>query len=167
MIHRLWLTAIAVVFTFGCSEASKQPTTPLASTPIASPEPQKQESTTAGVDQTDTAPKSKTVIETIESAIAMLEAKRFPEFLETFLVPEEFESLKNSGEYDRVLQNFKTKNADDLLKALKSIRGTEPRMSDDGKIARFTTTESIASQNTLAFVKVNGAWYIPNKPPSE
>ena len=85
----------------------------------------------------DTHPK--TVEETIAAATRTLEAGRYVEFFETFVVPEELNQLKASDRFDDLVQNFQGSRASGLLKVLKSIQGTEPTMSEDGKIAWFET----------------------------
>ncbi|MGB7323802.1 MAG: hypothetical protein WBD31_02950 [Rubripirellula sp.] len=163
MLLRILYLALPFALLFGCSK------TP--GTTVAEPQqvaiPQSTDVVESATSDTTNAVAPETVAERIHSAIAMLEAKKHKEFLESFFVPEELKAAKDSGDYDDVVENFSSRNAPELLDALRSIRGTEPTMSDDQKTAWFTIEVRIASQNTLAFVNVDGSWFIPNKPPKK
>lgn len=102
---------------------------------------------------------------TIEKAITLLENREFRTFIESIFEPSELEEIKRAGNFDTIIANFPKSNAPELLKALRTIRTATPRVSSDGKIVWYKSLD--VGPREIAFVFVNGAWYIPNKPPRE
>jgi hypothetical protein len=94
----------------------------------------------------------------IDSAIVMLEAGSYREFLQEFVDPE---FVEHKG-VDAIMEEFEKEKADELLEVLKEIRTAKPTYSKHGTIAAFKVPEHHHVAGPLRFVRVDRVWYIQN-----
>ena len=97
----------------------------------------------------------------VAQGIGLLEGEQYRAFLSLFKTPREVETLKRRGQFEAMVEEFPKQEAPALLAALKSIRGTQPEMSEDKKIASFTPSEKIAGREQVTFVYQDGDWFLP------
>jgi hypothetical protein len=96
----------------------------------------------------------------IPEAIRLLEAKEYKTMLKEFGAPDALKKILGEVSLDQFAERFAAGKADDLLKALKSIKGKKPEMSDDGNKATFTLADRNAQPVILE--KIDKCWYIAN-----
>lgn len=59
-------------------------------------------------------------------------------------------------------ESFGEKKAPQLKNILKSIKGTEPTIDDEGKTATYELKEAVGSKKTISFRKIDKLWYLKN-----
>lgn len=98
----------------------------------------------------------------IVEGIRLLEAKDYTNFLKTFVDPEQFKKFSESGNIEEFANKFGERKGPQLLEVLKSIKGKEPKLENDGKKATYEIKIEGVSKNTITFVKIEKYWYISN-----
>ena len=99
----------------------------------------------------------------IKKGVEVLEATKYSEFLERYMVPEDLAKLKKSGDFDSIAAGFKD-HADVMLKVLKGIQDAKPELSEDGALATFDVSK-LEGQHPpkIQFRQVKDVWYIADK----
>ncbi len=98
----------------------------------------------------------------IPEGIRLLEAKEYAVFLKAFVPPELLGRLTEKTTLEEFAKQFSEQKGPRLLKALQSIKGTKPLLSDDGLKATFKPKDDTGKERTLVFVKIGKYWYIGN-----
>jgi hypothetical protein len=99
----------------------------------------------------------------IKKGVEMLEAKKSSEFLERYMIPDDLDKLKKSGDFDKIAAGFK-EHADLMAKVLKGIQDAKPELSEDGKLATFDVSKLEGPHPPkIQFRQVKDVWYIADK----
>jgi hypothetical protein len=97
----------------------------------------------------------------IPHGIALLEASKFKEFLETFATPEDLKKMKEVTSLDELAKRFGKDRAPNVIAVLKAIKDAKPKLEDDGKKATYPIPENLAeTKQSIVFIRVGTAWYI-------
>lgn len=99
---------------------------------------------------------------TIDSCIAMLEAKDYVTFLERVIHPDDRERYAAKGGYEELAKEFAGEKADVLLSVLKYVRTRTPKFTERETVATFKLGKGVAPRGTIAFVSVAKVWYLKN-----
>jgi hypothetical protein len=99
----------------------------------------------------------------IKKGVETLEAKKYTEFLERYMLPDDLAKFKKSGEFDKIAAAFKD-HADVMIKILKGLQDLKPEMSEDGAIATFDVSKLEGPHpEKIQFRRVKDVWYIADK----
>ncbi len=99
---------------------------------------------------------------TIDSCIAMVEAGEYVAFLERVVHPDDRERYASRGGYEELAKEFAGEKAEVLLRVLKYVRTRTPKFTKAETVATFKLKKGMAPRNTIAFVAVDGVWYLSN-----
>lgn len=104
---------------------------------------------------------------TLETAVPhgvkLLEAKRYKEFLETFVHPDDLAKLPPGQTLDDIAASFgQGDKASVMLAVFRSIRGEPPTLSEQGALATYKVTVKDAPRDEIEFTRRDGRWYIRN-----
>ena len=97
----------------------------------------------------------------IDEGISMLEAKKYEEFLNRFVHPDDKAKMP---EIKKIAEDFGKGRADDVLAALKKAKEQEPEYNADKTMAtfKFDANANLKTNKPLTFKKTNDVWYIVN-----
>lgn len=98
----------------------------------------------------------------IDEGIRLLEDEEYIKFVKMFVPPDELKKITEKRSIEEFAEGFGEKNAPRLKKVLKSIKGSEPTIDDDGKMATYELKEAVGSKKTISFVKIDKLWYLKN-----
>lgn len=96
----------------------------------------------------------------IAEATKMLEDKKYKEFLERFVHPDDKKRITKT--WDKVVEGFGEKSGR-LLEILKLIGKSKVKLTDEGKTASFTVNPALeGNKPTIRFGKIEKDWYLFN-----
>jgi hypothetical protein len=95
----------------------------------------------------------------LKEMITMLETNKHREFVERFMNPDMVKKFKESGQFAKIVENFKIGKADELLKTLKKAQDVNPEIENDGKKATYKSDQF---RRPLIFEKIKGKWHLMN-----
>lgn len=98
----------------------------------------------------------------VAEAIRLLEAKEYGALLKAFVPPEDLKKFTERGGFEELESQFAKSNAPELLEILKSIKGSTPKMENEGKKAVFQFKEPRNGKKSITFNKIDKYWYIQN-----
>ncbi len=99
----------------------------------------------------------------IKKGIELLDAKKYTEFLERYMLPDDLAKFKKSGDFDKIAADFK-EHAEVMVKILKGLQGLKPEMSDDGAVTTYDVSKLEGPHpDKLQFRQVKDVWYIADK----
>lgn len=96
----------------------------------------------------------------IPEAIRMLEAKEYAIFLKAFVEPKQLKKMAEQGPMEDAVKKFANSNAKQLLRVLKWIKDTTPKMNKEGTSARYEFNLDGVSRTDITFNKIDKYWYI-------
>lgn len=104
---------------------------------------------------------------TIKSGTALLKEKKFKEFIELFMPPDELESLNKSGHLNDVLDSMSKQSdkVDGIVKVFEALVDQDPKLSEDNSIATFEMPkiENAPPDKEIEFQKIKDRWYAKTK----
>ncbi|RCS44597.1 hypothetical protein DTL42_16865 [Bremerella cremea] len=103
-----------------------------------------------------------TLATAIPEGIRLLEAEQYEEFLTKFVSPADLKMITARKSMDEFVNSFNERKAARVLKALKAIEGTKPKLDAAGTKANFVFKQEIDGKKSLTFVKVDKYWYLSN-----
>lgn len=104
---------------------------------------------------------------TLETAlphgVKLLEEKRYKEFFETFVHPDDLPDLPPGQTLDDVAESFgRSDRSAVMLSVFTSIQAERPVLSEDGTVATYKVTVKKAPRDEIRFVRRDGRWYVTN-----
>ena len=103
------------------------------------------------------------LVTAIKKGIELLDAKKYTEFLERYMLPDDLAKFKKSATSTRSLPISK-EHAEVMVKILKGLQGLKPEMSEDAQ-SRPLTSQKLEGPHPdkLQFRQVKDVWYIADK----
>lgn len=98
----------------------------------------------------------------IPYALRLIKKDEIEKLLLEFLEPDMLKKLKESPGLDKVVEQFRERNAQDLVEALEQVRDIEPTFDEDGKLATFKLKKKVGSHEEIQFRKHGKNWHICN-----
>jgi hypothetical protein len=100
----------------------------------------------------------------ISHAVSLLETKQYAKAIETLADPEALKKAleREKKSIDELAASFAEDKAGPLLEVLKSIRGTKPELSDEGRRASFSIDHPEIPKKKLIFAKNGKLWSLQN-----
>lgn len=172
MALRFTRLSIPVLAISACACGPREPAeAPAAPAPVAvttPAPPAAEESTPRGLEVAQSEPPPRgpaTLPETIEIAIALLQANDHRGLILQLLDPEDRAKIRERGQdLDSLVREFgDSDKPKQLLEVLISVRGQEPEMSNDGTVATLQGNAPDAPKGgKLEFRRVGDRWYLQN-----
>ncbi len=97
----------------------------------------------------------------ITRGLGLLETKRYVEFLQMFLKPEDLKELTERRTLDEVAKEYTGEFETHMLVLFRRIKTMKPVMNPERTTATFTLPgEGIDGENEFTFLRVGKDWYI-------
>lgn len=94
----------------------------------------------------------------IDQAIQLLEEKKYAELIRLLASPKFVKNQEEKGTFNQTVAEFDSRQAQNLLNALKQTRGKQPTMRENGRHAIYEI--SISGRTELDFELIDGKWYL-------
>jgi hypothetical protein len=99
----------------------------------------------------------------IKTGIEMLNAKKYTDFLERYMLPDDLAKFKKSGDFENIAADFKA-HADVMVKILKGVQELKPELSEEGAVATYDVSKLEGEHpDKIQFRRVKDVWYIADK----
>ena len=95
----------------------------------------------------------------IKEGIRLLEAKKYAEFLETFVRPSELAELLDKRSLAETADEFGKRRAADLLAVLRAASALKPALNEGGTRAEYVFEKPIGRERRLQLQKIGEFWY--------
>lgn len=156
--------------------AAATPTIAAAQQTQAAPSPAEKPTSPKKTSPEETSPAAmpqSTPQEAVAKGHAMLAAGQAAEFMRAFMLPEDIETLEKDGQFERIVDSFKSRKAKELEDVLKRAMAVEPEMIEATETQRAMavfTVEDPKSAGTprsrdtsVTFEKVDDVWRMSNR----
>jgi hypothetical protein len=108
------------------------------------------------------AAEQRTVSQTIDKVIQLIDAKEYKAMIENCVDPAQVEKLKSMGNFDENFKAFPEEKAQALKSALTKAKDIPPVYNESKTEATIEFPKSDNQPRALRFVKVKEQWYVCN-----
>ena len=96
----------------------------------------------------------------VKEAIRLLEARKYVEFLRTFVRPSELEEILAKASIDEVAREVGEKRVPDLLSALRAASAMKPVINEAGTRAEYRFEKPFGRERRISMEKIGEFWYL-------